>query len=261
MLLPPARPQGGEDRALFWPPVLATWGPGEESDLHAHHAWQLLLALAPGTAMRARASRRGKLLEAAGILVAPDAPHAVDARGAEVLIVFVEPRSDVGARLRARAGPDVAPLDAVTVTELRARLAGHASTGAGVPALLDSLGAPLVEPARAHPAIRRVLRHLQGAPSGTDTSLAALAQVAGLSPGRFMHAFTATVGLPLRPYLLWHKLGRAAQAIAAGESLSAAARLAGFADAAHLTRTFRRMYGTSPSEARRRSQFVQERPG
>jgi AraC-like DNA-binding protein len=103
-----------------------------------------------------------------------------------------------------------------------------------------------------------VLRHLREAPAGADTSLAALAAVARLSPGRFMHAFTESVGIPLRPYLRWLMLERAGAALASGAPLGDAAYAAGFADAAHMSRTFRRMFGVSPSEVRRRSQSVQD---
>ena len=109
-----------------------------------------------------------------------------------------------------------------------------------------------------HPGVRRVLRYLRQAAPETDTSLAALAEIAGLSPGRFMHAFTETVRIPLRPYLRWLKLERAGAALAAGASLGEAAYGAGFADAAHMSRTFVRMFGVSPSDVRRRSQSVQD---
>ncbi len=64
-----------------------------------------------------------------------------------------------------------------------------------------------------------------------------------LSPSRFRHLFIKEVGLAFRPYVLWLRLGRAVEAFAAGETLTAAAYRAGFADSAHLSRTFRRMYG------------------
>jgi AraC-like DNA-binding protein len=65
-----------------------------------------------------------------------------------------------------------------------------------------------------------------------------------------MHAFTESVGIPLRPYLAWLKLQRAAAAIVSGSSLAEAAHGAGFADAAHMTRSFKRMFGVKPSELR-----------
>jgi AraC-like DNA-binding protein len=78
--------------------------------------------------------------------------------------------------------------------------------------------------------------------------LNALANVAGLSRSRLMHVFTESVGVPLRPYILWLRLQHAACELMHGTTASSAAHQAGFADAAHLTRTFRRMLGTTPSD-------------
>jgi hypothetical protein len=45
--------------------------------------------------------------------------------------------------------------------------------------------------------------------------LQALAEAVQLSPGRLMHAFNRVrMGIPLRPYLQWLKVQRAAAAIA-----------------------------------------------
>ena len=47
--------------------------------------------------------------------------------------------------------------------------------------------------------------------------------------------------------MLWLRLERAVAVFAAGGSLTDAAHAAGFADSAHLSRTFRRMFGLAPS--------------
>jgi transcriptional regulator GlxA family with amidase domain len=62
-----------------------------------------------------------------------------------------------------------------------------------------------------------------------------------------MHVFTTSVGTPLRPYLAWLRVQRAAMAIISGNSLTDAAHTAGFSDAAHMSRTFTRMLGIAPS--------------
>ncbi|WP_437785952.1 helix-turn-helix domain-containing protein [Sorangium sp. So ce1097] len=263
MLLPPkatglAAPAGV---ARPWPSVLATWGPGERSTLHAHHCWHLVLAL--DGELQLRTADESPPQPAGAVITAPDVAHAIDASGRRVLLVFVEPESDAGDGLAQALG--AAKLEIVgseTADRLRSCVAaaGGGEFAAALPGVLQALGVALPPPSTRprHPGVQRVLRHLRADDGGADTSLEALARVARLSPGRFMHAFTESVGVPLRPYLLWLKLERAGAAIAGGAALAEAAAAAGFADAAHMTRTFRRMFGVSPSDLRRRSQLVQD---
>jgi AraC-like DNA-binding protein len=230
------------------------------SRLHAHHCWHLVVGL--DSDLSVMTSARGRARPAGALLTAPDMPHAVDARGTRTLIIFLEPESDTGERLLAARGRETVQLVlGAEADRLRALLSPE---GAGfkdpetMVARALSLGThPVGPPSGRHPAVRRVLRQLRQAPPDSDFSLAALAALAGLSTGRFMHAFTETVGIPLRPYLRWLRLERAGAALSAGASLGEAAYGAGFADAAHMARTFRRMFGVTPSEIRRRSQSVQ----
>jgi AraC-like DNA-binding protein len=71
-----------------------------------------------------------------------------------------------------------------------------------------------------------------------------------------MHAFTESLGIALRPYILWLRVQRACRELANGASVTEAALRAGFADAAHLSRTFRRMLGTTPREIAARRQVA-----
>jgi AraC-like DNA-binding protein len=237
----------------LWPPLLATRGEGGASGWHAHHAMHLVVAL-EGT-LRARIE--GEPFRAtAGVLTAPDVRHSIDARGATILLVFLDPESDAGSALRAAfEGRPLRPLsaaerDALSPGRLDPAAIMHEGGVAFSRTLAARLGAAVPPARRIHPRVRKVLRHLQSATAGDDTSLETLATVAGLSPGRLMHAFTESIGLPLRPYLLWCKLQRAAAGIVAGLPLAQAAALAGFADSAHMARGFRRMFGMSPSMLR-----------
>lgn len=90
--------------------------------------------------------------------------------------------------------------------------------------------------------------------------IAAISQLANtvhLSPSRLRHLFKQQIGLSLQQYLLWQRLLHAMQAGAAGMSLTEAAHSAGFADSAHLSRTFRRTFGLTPSEIFNDSHSVQ----
>jgi AraC-like DNA-binding protein len=211
------------------------------------------LALAVRGTLRVRTTQNDAWVTGAGVLTAPDAKHAIDARDAEVLLVFFDPESEVGAKLLPALNGTVRPLTTRERVELVEDAEPSAILRAGGAAYVRRLAAALgVEPPppqRVHPKVRRVLRLLRTS-NDAERSLEALARAVDLSPGRLMHAFTESIGIPLRPYLAWLKLQRAAAAIVSGQPLSSAAAAAGFVDAGHMTRTFRRMFGVSPSELR-----------
>jgi len=64
-----------------------------------------------------------------------------------------------------------------------------------------------------------------------------------------LRVFKATTGQTFRRFKQWSGLQHAARKIASGELVRTAAMDAGFADTAHLTRTFRLSFGLTPSEA------------
>jgi transcriptional regulator GlxA family with amidase domain len=233
-----------------WPPLLAVRGPGARSARHAHHAMHVVVCAEGELRVRAGAARRWT--RAAGVITAPDIAHEIDATGADVMLVFVDPESEVGAAIRSTITGAYRVLTAAERGAIDAtRSPMEIMTADGVAwtaALVAALGAPALPAPRAiHPRVRKLLRALRAMPADADTSLDALAKTVGLSPGRLMHAFTDSIGIPLRPYLGWLRLQRAAAAVVSGAALSDAAHAAGFADAAHMTRTFRQMFGTPPS--------------
>ena len=214
-------------RAAAVAAALATRGRGAKSAPHAHHGIHVVLCVDGELRLREGRSWR----RVAGVLTAPDVPHAIDGSDATVLLVFLDPESDAGQALHAATGGP---------TRASRRAADVLVAGADPMTIMQAAAPP--GPAapsrpwaarrrprarRVHPRVRRLLAALRALPVGGDASLDALAESVGLSPGRLMHAFTESIGLPLRPYLAWLKLQRAAAAIAGGAALSDAAAAAG----------------------------------
>lgn len=75
-----------------------------------------------------------------------------------------------------------------------------------------------------------------------------VAPSAGLSVERLRHVFADAIGMPFKRYVLWRRLQRAVTQLASGDDVTTAAHAAGFADAAHLARTMRSMFGISASQ-------------
>jgi AraC-like DNA-binding protein len=233
-----------------WPPVLATHGPAGPCAWHSHHALRFALALEGQ--LRVRTQRQGKWESAAGALTAPDAEHMLDAQDAELLLVFIDPESAVGTSFGAALKGPVRLFSDAERKALTRDVVPRAilQSGAQVWAkdAAHALGLPaLTAPTALHPRVRKLLGIIREEGIEEDTSLELLASKVGLSPSRLMHVFTTSIGIPLRPYLAWLRVQRAAVSIVSGDLLSDAAQSAGFSDAAHMSRTFRRMLGIKPS--------------
>jgi AraC-like DNA-binding protein len=246
MLLPASQSVGAS--AFTWPAALFLWGPGSWSDRHRHHCVQLVMAL--DGILRFRQRPRQRWTTCGAVLVRADAWHEVNARGTHVLIAFVDAESELAASLVTRAGSDVAPIPPATVTEWRTQLGEPTTlTAARVePWVTRTLSSHRRPPSIDH-RVKRVLRDLPNRLAESEAvSLDAVAASVRLSPSRFLHLFTTSVGVPLRPYVLWLRLQCGARELARGRSVADAAHAAGFSDAAHFTRTFRRMLGATPRQ-------------
>ncbi len=90
-------------------------------------------------------------------------------------------------------------------------------------------------------------RRLIDAAGGDVISVAAVAERMGVSASKLSREFAATWGIPPAKYRRQMQLLEATRRLLRGEGVTRAAHAAGFADTAHLTRTFRTQYGIPPS--------------
>jgi AraC-like DNA-binding protein len=98
------------------------------------------------------------------------------------------------------------------------------------------------------PGIARIIGDIVRDPM-TRMPQAELARRTGMERTRALRSFKAATGMTFRAFKNWTGLQAAARQIAEGDLVRTAAMDAGFSDSAHLTRTFRMSFGTTPSEA------------
>jgi AraC-like DNA-binding protein len=229
----------------------ATLGPGwalfaghaGDNRPHRHHALQLAI----GRDGTTRVDVEGQTIESAGLLIASDVQHSL--HPGEVTLLYVERESTAGRRLAAACRDGVLRVTAEAAATLQANWQTPAPSHHAVDALvqvLDPGGSDFPFESASSTRVRAVIAALHARPA-EDWTLAAMASAASLSPSRFGHAFQSQVGLAVRPYLRWLRLAHALEAAGGGYSLTDAAHRAGFADAAHFTRTMRRHFGVAPS--------------
>jgi AraC-like DNA-binding protein len=78
----------------------------------------------------------------------------------------------------------------------------------------------------------------------------------GLSESRLAHLFKEETGIPLKSYIVLHKLQRAYESIFNGENITTAALNAGFDSSSHLAYTNKMMTGMSASNIIKDSEFL-----
>jgi AraC-like DNA-binding protein len=81
-------------------------------------------------------------------------------------------------------------------------------------------------------------------------SIAVIADQLGASPTTAARAFREVFGLPPHEYVVARRLEAARARILDGEPIADVAAATGFTDQAHLTNRFRRLFGTTPGQAR-----------
>jgi AraC family transcriptional regulator len=221
--------------------------------MHAHYAIQIGFGVERG--IRFRPDEGSEWTEYEAAVIASRQPHMMDATNVQVnAILFVEPETVEGRALCTRY-PDVgiAALDdeafRIAAATLFSTWRKHGNTEATTLAARETLRVVAQSVRTVAVSDERIVRAVAYIKSHLDRALTLeeVAKEACLSPSRFRHLFVEQTGTALRPYVLWRRFLLAWEVVMQGGSLSTAAHSAGFADAAHFTRTSHRMFGFAPS--------------
>jgi AraC-like DNA-binding protein len=252
----------------IWSPLVYFWeggwlGIGQASGIvaeHSHHAVQITIGLDGPVRFRAPDTPWRDYHVAA---IQPNAPHLLDTMGRTGVTIFVEPESREGKWLRHSLRDPISAVEPERLAEHLPRLAGFRETRPGAEEARRIVTGVVHALCAGPPPLRKLdervtralafIRSREAAPLGLEE----VAKEVCLSPSRFAHLFSEEVGLPFRRYLLWRKVNRAMQAFGRGQTLSAAAHASGFADSAHLTRTWHQMFGLAPTAMMAAAEFYE----
>ena len=206
-------------------------GPLGRTDAHAHLATQIMVTRTPFVLT----DEAGNSVRTRRAVIGPNQQHALHGTGQDAALLYLPQQRPDGI-------PAIAP-------HWAAAGADHIELPTGDPA---QWARTMVEAVAHHGidatgyvagAMEQARRQLPG-----PIVLEKIAQDVGVGSSALGHRFTATIGVPWRQWLLAERILLATEQLAAGSTLTVAAYAAGFSDSAHLSRTFRRMFGIAPSD-------------
>lgn len=231
----------GRVRGYVWPTEFMMVADVVNATPHRHSALQVMVGIEAPIRIDVGAGWQ----EVPGVLVDTDVEHALDGTLGLMGGGWIESESRTGTRLREQVldGAGWAALEDEVAQQVGTQLApclqrdmgcteAHRRWRTAVGALLDE---PPSEPVL-DDRVAAVLEHLRTAPR-PPPSVEDLGVIAHLSPSCLQHLFSDQVGVPIRRYLLWQRVLTAMARLAEGATATEAAHAAGFADAAHLSRT------------------------
>ena len=198
------------------------------------------------------------------LLVAPNHRHECNATGKTVLIIGIDPESKFGQFVHKQYLHTVAIIDfpSVNLEKMDLEVIHNCikeNQWKGLHRIIHELfnyNSTIALINRKDERIQKVLDFIvQNIHTPITTQL--LMQVSLLSESRLLHLFKQEMGLPVRNYILWLRLRLVFQELMKGNSLTKAAYSSGFADQAHLTRTFVKVIGVTPSTLVKNSKFIQ----
>lgn len=225
-----------EDAAFFV-------GTVADTGFHEHHAIQVTLSLKNDFIIQIG----GRSLSATGIVIHPNQPHRLIGKEGVQFIMYFDPASPCGALLATAlsgSGYSTTIINAAAFQDYI--IPPDDVTTAYIEHVIEQTRTWLLpgNPSgkRIDTRIQKAINHIK-AIEEKKISVAELSSRISLSTSRLQHLFKSQTGISIKKYLLWCRLIDGIHLINKKNNFTFAAHLAGFSDSAHMSRTFKKMFG------------------
>lgn len=215
-----------------------------DTGVHSHHAIQIVLTAKEKFQIRLE----NNLSFASAVIIDSDVEHELFASGTHCIFFYVEPESEFGQKLKEKMHGEYEFFDdhKDLCTDLVSSCVQRPSVREFRKIVQQHWHMP-EKKTSFDPRIGQVL-HLIDDVEFKKTKISGLAGKIGISESRLQHLFKEQVGISIRKYLLWKRIVDGINFAVRGRDFSTAAFEAGFADGAHMSRTFKAMFGINLSD-------------
>ena len=238
-----------EEQGLFF---------GRAGDAAPHESPAIKVCISLEGTFGLRISDQDNWSDFSAAIIAAGQPHAIEGRGIEMAMLLLAPEGELGQRLTGEGIKEIPDSILPNVRPLLQQFKNSDITQETASGIYQGVVRKIAGDVPTAAIDPRVAQSIEWLRAGREQGIIVGEIAAGvdLSESRFSHLFTEHVRVPVRRYLLWLRLRDALHLLAGGGSLTETAHEAGFADSAHLTRTFRTSLGIAPSELVKESSVV-----
>lgn len=228
-----------------------------DSVMHSHWMIQLFIGIEEKISMVVK----GELVEGNCIIVDKKIPHSITSKGNIQFSLIIEPTSDYAQQIDLKikeTGYYRGKNEGFhQLQSLGKQLVDNPSKQQYV-TFMDELNNYLdiaVKPKKYDKRIEALLQLLATCDCD-DHTIAMYAENVALSASRLSHLFKEQTGIPLKSYLVVHKMEKALEAILLGKSVTEASINAGFDSPSHFAATTKKMMGMPVTSSLKDSDFL-----
>ena len=220
------------------------YGKLHDNEVHSHHAIQLIISPEGESELLINNHR----IKYKSIMINHDIPHAIEKTSKNLVIILFEPLLD--SLFKLSLDTDYEMLNPNLATKILDVISGK--NDENIIELIFREKNRIKMDTR----IQFIINHVEREENCIH-DLNYYENKLGLSKSRISHLFTEEIGISLKQYILWKKLLFAIDSIRSVSDLSQIAIDCGFSDMSHLSRTFKKMFGHTPSSIFKNSSSVQ----
>ncbi|MCP3942450.1 MAG: helix-turn-helix transcriptional regulator [Desulfobacteraceae bacterium] len=250
-----------KSKLFFFGGMALFLGRSTDTNKHKHHALQIGLGLSGEFKLKSD----DLWTRSRAVIIKANHPHIMTGVEDDQAILLLDSETDIARQIHDKYLHDrsfhalESPLFFPVYDKLASLLYTAQSCQTAKTAMEAILDTLLTERLPSEPKDPRILKVIDFL-SGLDEKKISLMDISNficLSESRLTHLFKAQTGIPIRRYLLWLRLMEAICLIFNKASFTRAAHETGFADSAHLSRTFKQMFGMAPNKILKNSRFIQ----
>ena len=228
--------------------------------MHSHYALEIYIALESSFQMD---FGKGES-KYQNLLINSNIPHKFSGNNGTCALILINPKHNLANKLSNHilSGDAFKKLDLMPFQDILTKLSNlhdeplpYENARQLVTGLLKGLTKDYSKMSSTDPRVKKAISEIHCAYKET-IELSNLASLTNLSTSRLRHLFKEETGITVRQYILNMRVTEAVKLIIDGHSKTYAAHESGFADAAHLSRTFRRVYGLTLSDLYKHNQNV-----
>lgn len=241
-----------DSKLYFAEGIIVFSGIVNDTALHRHHSIQLSISFGENLTLLSGQ----KEICSRAVIIDSNAVHKLNGEKSPQLLILLEPETSYAESLKKFITEEVTELKFTENFYQILEKSAERKLESALENIFEYFSFKDLNYSKVDHRVKKIIAIVKGDPY-QKFEIKKLSGTVSLSESRLQHLFKEQIGISIKRYLLWIKMQRAVSVVLSGQDFTYAAYEAGFADSAHLSRTFKDHFGINLSDVFKNSRSLQ----